>query len=307
MAYTSQIYQQILGEHRRRLDRLTERRAVAKLQQVYTRAEDVVARRLEQIAGRGSAKFTVGINQAFQVQLRHGQTVMAHNMAAELGTAARDAQVDTLHGFIGSVKTLERVATGITPVLPVEEISRFSGVVDRRRSSLLRQHRTSMSAYGARLVGQIEGDLAVSLASGESVDDAIGRVRTRADNEWWQAERIVRTETAWAANATNVDGARAVAQEVPDLWMRWTEHVSDEGFPLDDRVGEDSIVMHGQVARPGGMFTMPPDHRVSVSLQGRRWGHPPNRPNDRAVVVPWSPRWGAGTGWEWRGARVPVR
>jgi hypothetical protein len=168
-----------------------------------------------------------------------------------------------------------------------------------------------MARYGTRLVGQMEEDLALSMATGESVDDAIGRVQDRAGNEWWQAERIVRTESAWAYNVTQMDGTAAVAKDVPGTWLRWTEHVSDAGVPLDDRVGEDSLALHGQVAAPGGLFTMPPatpdGKLVSPSLVGQSWQYPPNRPHDRAVVLPWRSEWGS-PGWQWKGGRrVPVR
>jgi hypothetical protein len=88
-----------------------------------------------------------------------------------------------------------------------------------------------------------------------------------------------------------------------DLMMRWTEHVDDEdGEPLDNRVGEDSIYMHGQLARPGGIFRMPPDADVHESLLEGAWFHPPNRANDRGVLAPWRSHWGI-PGWELLGGR----
>jgi hypothetical protein len=131
----------------------------------------------------------------------------------------------------------------------------------------------------------------------------------------WQAERIVRTECAWAFNATHADGIADAARELPDMMMRWTEQCDDaSGAPLDDRVGVDSIALHGQLAKPGGVFTMPPTSLVPdksgktdvpLGLVGMMWAHPPNRPNDRAVLAPWRPHWGV-PGWTWDGSgRVP--
>jgi hypothetical protein len=78
---------------------------------------------------------------------------------------------------------------------------------------------------------------------------------------------------------------------------RWSEHVDDQtGAALDDRVAEDSLVLHGQVVAVGANFVMPPDPRVSPKLWNQTYAQPPNRPNDRSVLLPWRPRWG---GYAW--------
>jgi hypothetical protein len=164
-------------------------------------------------------------------------------------------------------------------------------------------HRESMTKYGARIVTKMESQLGESLIAGESPNDAVARIETVAKGEWYQAERIVRTETAWAFNATQADGMVDAASELDDLYMRWSEHVDDEtGEPLDDRVAADSLALHGQVVRPGGEFLMPGSADVQESLQGRGWPFPTDRPNDRACLAPWRPGWGV-PGWEMRGGR----
>jgi hypothetical protein len=161
-----------------------------------------------------------------------------------------------------------------------------------------------MAAYGSRVVGAIENQLALSLVEGETTGDAIDRVQGVADNEWWQAERIVRTETAAAYNQTAADGIAEVATEFDDMRIRWVEHCDDEGEPLDDRVAADSIALHGQVARPGEGWVMPLDAEdVSESMLGQRFFSAPCRPNGRETLSAWRPSWGI-PGWEWRGRKV---
>jgi hypothetical protein len=105
---------------------------------------------------------------------------------------------------------------------------------------------------------------------------------------------------------------------------RWTEYVDDAtGRPLDARVANDSLVLHGQVCfQPEGAtfegrstflvggtggFTMPPDGRVNAKLWGKRYAHPPNRPNDRSRLVPWKPTWGVPAYMVVGGQRMDVR
>lgn len=314
-------FREVSAEHRRLLDRLLDRGGVARLRPVYDRAEAELAAKLRRLSrgGRG-ASMTAHQARIALSQVRDGQARMAAAMAHGLGEVSRDAQAESLGSLASSIAKLERRYRGAEVVLPVTESARFQGVVDGRRTSLMRAHRTSMARYGARLVGDMEDEISASLLQAETVDEMVARVASVAESEWWQAERIVRTETAWAYNATAVDGAKEAAEEIPGLLVRWNENCDDEtGEPLDERVGVDSIAMHGQVTDPGGLFTMPAtaphpalgDKKartaVSDDLVGRSWEFPPDRPNDRASVDPWHPDWGV-PGWRYAdGRRAPVR
>jgi len=300
---------QVMAEHRDRLARLAERRGVGQLKKLYDAAQAEQFRKLRAIPGRGDT-FTAFHQKFIAAQLREGQAIVSRQLADELSTVTREAQVEGLTGLIDDVSTLETYFTGSTPVLPIEEASRFWGIVDERGSLLRDPRNSSMRRYGETVVGSMEDEIALSLAEGETLQETIDRLEEVTDLEWWQAERIARTECAMAYNYTQADGITELAEDVDDLYLRWTEHVSDEGFPLDDRVGVDSIAMHGQVIRPGGEFEVPPfapdGTPVSRSLVGLRIEAPPNRPNDRACVSAWRPAWG-GLAWLWQdGQRVPV-
>lgn len=292
MPISKREYQVVLQQHRDLLERLSEGRSVDRLKSLYDRAQAEVISKLKKLPVPMKRTFSAQAMRLTLMQLKQGQVVLAAKMANELGAASRDVQVDSLRTVTRSVANMEQRFAGARPVLPVEEAARFAGVIDKRRTSLMKMHRSSMATYGARLITSMQDELAVSLAAGETMAQAVDRIQEVAGNEWWQAERIVRTESAWAFNATHADGIEEISKDVPGLLMRWTEHVSDDGTPLDDRVGVDSIAMHGQVIQAGGLFRMPPDPRVSPSMWGKTWAFPPNRPNDRSVVIPWKKEWG---------------
>lgn len=301
------IYDEVIGQHRRTLDRLIERGAVERVRRVYQRATAEV---LKKLANIGPLKKSLTEMQLRQIlaQLISGQIHIAGEMAATLSNASREAQIDSLHSLLRGYKKLERHFTGKAPSLPIEEAARFAGLIDKRRGSLLEQHESSMRRYGRMVVAEINIELKISLAAGETLDEARDRVDKVIDGETWQAERIARTETSWAANITHVDGIKEIAQEVPDLYQQWIENCDASGQPNDHRVGVDSLAMHLQLAKPGGMFTMPahapvPDAEgkteVSKSLVGESWAAPPCRPNGRETVAPWRRAWGM-PGWEYR-------
>lgn len=312
-------YEQASEEHVHRLNRLLDRGGVARLRKLYDDAQSKLEGKLARAIGSAAAPFTIHQYRVLLAHVRQGQMQIAHRMGDEAAAITVETQTDALRGIISQIKRLESATDAPAVTLPIEEASRFAGVVDRRKTSLLNQNRSSMLTYGSRLVKKIEQHLALSLVSGDTNAEAVERIAHTAHVEFWRAERIVRTEQSWAAHATIVDGLKDSEAAIGELYMRWTELVSENGRPLDDRVAADSVAMHGQVARPGGLFTMPDsaasivihnrygESRVSDDLIGETWPHPPLRPHDRATIVPWRPQWGS-RGWRVVGGdKVPVR
>lgn len=303
-------YREVVAAQRARMNRLIDRRGVAAVKEVYDVAVDELGRRLSRVARPGT--MTAGQARALMSQARAAGADISRRLAGALGDASLEAQREALEALASDIAKLEREFTGATVDLPIEEAARFRGLIDKRRTSLMRAHKTSMARYGAHVVKKVEDQISRSLLAGETGREAVARVAKAADVEWWAAERVVRTEIAWAQNAAHADGIGESAQELSGLMMRWSEHVDDATYePFDDRVGVDSVAMHGQLAKPGGVFTMPPTtargREVPDALVGESWGHPPNRPNDRAVLSPWRPGWGV-PGWVWRaGRRVTMR
>lgn len=298
-------FDQVLDQHRLRLTRLTERSGVARIKKLYAEATSDMTRKLAATAKRiGGKSFTMHAQRAIMAQLTQGQILISSKMAGELNVQAREAQEESLRALSSNIKTLEKHYTDSVPPLAIDEAAIFAGVVDKRKESLLKQHKTSMANYGARVIGQVENQLALSTLEGESPFEAVGRVQDVIEGEWWQAERIVRTETAYAVNATHSDGIEELVEELPDIMCMWCEHCDEDGNPLDDRVAVDSQALHRQVVMPGGWFTEPdeaPDgQEVPDDLAGDAWQFPPNRPNDRAVITAWRQHWG-GVAWRYSG------
>jgi hypothetical protein len=308
MAKPKNPYAFVINESRRRLHTVTQGKPLARMKAIYDTAQKDLAAKLKAQAGKDTP-FTHYHLNLMMAQVRDGQAQLAKKMVGHLGKEGRAAQAIGLRGTIDDVKRLSKAFGQHMPVLRVEEAARFAGVLDDLAPSLLSLHRRSVARYTADVVKKAQDQLAVSQVNGDSMDNAIGKVEKLMDVEYWQASRIVRTEQAWAYNGGARDGLEELDKELPGgLWMRWIEHCTDspDPQPLDDRVGDDSLAMHGQVVKPGGLFTMPDDDpRVPKGLVGKSWQGPPNRPNDRSIVVAWQPGWG-GYAWEWRNGRRVV-
>lgn len=313
------VFEQAAREHLASLNRIIDRGGVARLRKLYADAQTQLEKKLAQSVGRRASPFTTHEYRVLLAQVRQGQMQIANRLGDESERVTVETQTGVLHNITRQIKKLEAAHGASSASLPIEEVARFAGVIDKHKASLMQQNRTSMRHYGASIVRKMQDQLALGLASGASTHEAIESIAKTADAEWWRAERIVRTEQSWAAHLTIAEGIKSSREALGvELEMRWTELVSDAGHPLDDRVGADSVALHGQVTPPGGVFTMPDgarsvviknrfgESRVSEDMIGQSWAHPPNRPNDRSSVVPWKPGWAPG----WRvigGSRVAVK
>lgn len=305
-------YMEAVQAHRRTLEKVLTQKSLASMKALYTAAQKAVVAKLGGLKNGGKGSTMTALQQRIAlVQLREGQALIAQRMAKQMGPLTKTAQTTALKGVSSDIIRLNRHFTGAEISLPLEEAATFHGVIARRTPSLLKMHSSSMARYGAAIVDKVEKKLAIGLMTGISPQAAYEDIEETIDGEWWQGERIVRTEIAYAFNVTHRDGIAEAAQELPQLWQRWEEHCDAEGQPLDDRVGVDSIALHGQVTPPGGKFTMPPDApfpdakgntQVGRSLVGRSWDFPPNRPNDRSVLSPWMKTWGV-PGWQYIAGR----
>lgn len=241
------------------------------------------------------------------IQLREGVEAMTARFGSTLALANDELAVEAPAVLAGHIAALEQVYTGHAPLLPIAQSAVFLGLSQNREASLMATHQASMSAWGSRLVELGQQQLALTLATNGTAWEAQQRIERVMDANWWQAERIARTEMSYAYSSAAQDAAVATKQQfLPDLWGRWEELIDDAtGRPYDNRVAEDSMVLHGQVAPVGTPFYMPNDGRVQATLWGAAWSGPPNRPNDRASYGSWRPSWVDVKGWQCvAGARV---
>lgn len=304
-------FYEALAEHRRRLDRAAERRALPRLRRLYDEAHDAVTRSLRSRlrAGLGDT-FTAHQQRIVLAQLRLGQRELAGRMSGELADVTSEASVDAVRQLARGIARLEKHFTGAEVTVPIDSAWKLRELVTRRRAFLDTMHQRSMARWGARLFQKVHEQTSLALAMDRTTREAIEMIPEAAAAEWWQGERIVRTETSWAINSTNADGISEAAEVLPDIKKRWTEHVDDDTLqPLDDRVAPDSLAMHGQVTDADGAFRFPDaepgdvgDKEATRLASAGPWFAPPNRPNDRATIQPWRKEWGI-PAWLCRGGR----
>ena len=198
------------------------------------------------------------------------------------GTAA---ELGARHGA-DEFKLLAKHFTGTEPVLSIDRAAVFRGLVSDVNSSLLFRYQLVSKSWSQNAITNVERALSVGTLAGKHLEDVIDDVMGKTgilEDERWKAERIVRTESSYAHGATK---HRTMEKTQEDLGRPLHKRLITT---FDDRTGDDSFLVHGQTVPVSKPFSW--KHKRRGQWVVTRYMHPPNRPNDREVVIPWDPEW----------------
>lgn len=146
---------------------------------------------------------------------------------------------------------------------------------------LLNQKEASLQAYSEG----IRSDLTRELTKASIAQEPLSKVTTRLSKffigEEWRLLRIARTELHNVYNLGKLNGMQAVKEDtIPDL-KKTLIH------PMDQRTGEDSKAL----AQDNPIVPINKPFRQRYKGKERVYMHPPDRPNDRSILVPVRDMW----------------
>lgn len=181
-----------------------------------------------------------------------------------------------------SIREMYRLAPGHT----VDEINEWmayygyearplnlAAIAEAAETSIIQQVPASLARWGPGIERRVRSEVAMMLTTRGDRAAATAAVQRAIDGERWVARRIVRTETMGAYNrAHNASLMKARDEEgVDDL-------KKSAIVTFDARTDQDSYPLDGQVRELEELFE---------DGNGRRYLHPPGRPNDREKEIPW--------------------
>ncbi len=275
---------------------------------VLEEADQRLAKRIAAITPKrdGSMKFSAAQAIAYRTQV--GLVIERVKYQLEpIATEAGEAAIQkSLKAGASILAKLEHEFRGVTTPPALLSAMQQSQVARGPRAALVTRVATSLDRYGQEMGAQFSRILQVGLASGASSDEIVaqlvghggprGRVSLRARevapgvvqrieegdipeglfvrHKYW-AERLVRTEVAYAANGTKLEQLRRMRADGLEVQKKIVAH-------FDNRTAPDSIAVHGQVRQLEENF---------VDGAGRLYLHPPGRPNDRETLLPWFDDW----------------
>jgi len=279
----SSIVAQVINLHRAQLQGVIELGGVRKVSSLY---ETVRAELEAELAGLRRAgkdqSFTAFHLRQVLLQVRDGLKVFQSGLATQLDNNGLATATLAQRHVVSAIKAFEKRFSGAEPVLRLEEAGVFARVYRGIEPTLLMRYHKLVGNYPMPTIERVRNQLALSMIRGDSVDQTVNRIAAKGgifDHERYRAERIVRTEGAYAYGVTNQRSLHEVAHEVPGLMKRLVA-------TFDQRTGDDSKQLNGQ--------TVPFDHPFvwmkpvkGGGVERVEYLQPPNRSNDREVSIPW--------------------
>lgn len=271
--------QEIVDANREKAEKLFNGRTAKKsLIQLLARADRELSTQLDEMKQRGPTfrPWTQADTEATLSIVREQLGRMSPEFKALLNANAARARELGVRGTVELLEHFEQTMPGTIRPLALEGASHLL------QTTLLSRYQTSVARYGQQVIASIQRELAVGTLINRTFDEMAGRLQREQPllSRRYFAERIVRTECMNAYNAGHLDEINAQrAGAFPDLEKKLIE-------TFDKRTGQDSFKAHGQIRKPNEMF---------IDGNGRQYLHPPGRPNDRGVVVPWRREWDSKT------------
>lgn len=276
----------ILREDRRRAQAAARDVGAARLRALLKRAQADLARRLreaEGLRGPGRESFTAVRARVLLRQVEEVLRALQPGMRSLLLTQAGEIADRRARDTVAYLRKAERLFTGSSAPLPIREALVLDRATRGAEASALRRIASDpehpsrpgvLDRYSAATIGKFEQELQLRALAGKpwaEVRDSLVEASPflRGAPAHW-AERIVRTEAMNASNAASLEAMR----EADDQLGGGTLKILCAAF--DSRTAADSYAVHGQVRRLSEPF----------NDWTHAYAHPPNRSNDREVVVP---------------------
>lgn len=155
-------------------------------------------------------------------------------------------------------------------------------IADDTSNFLFNQYDTSLKAYGESLRSQFANALTQSALEQITVGEVVSRLSKTFLGEEWKLHRIARTELHNVYNIGKMNGMTELRDgDLPDL-KKTLFH------PMDSRTAKDSKALN----RKNPIIPIDEPFRFNWDGKERVFMAPPDRPNDRAILIPYRASWG---------------
>jgi hypothetical protein len=281
---TPQAIRDLLARNRREAVQASQRLGHARLQELLRRAQRDLEKRLrraEGLQGPGKGSFTAVQARVLIKQVKDVTSRLTKGVGAVVLDNAREAAGKSAEHLVEYLHRADQAFRGVHQPMQLREAAVFDAATMGAESSVLRRlgsdpehpaRKGILERYGLETVGSFEQSLQQSLITrapwADVRQELIDKSTFLQGMPMYWAERIVRTETHGAYQRGQWEGTKEAQEQLGDV-------VKILSATFDDRTAADSYAVHGQVR--------------NVEEPFQSWfgfyQHPPNRPNDREVVV----------------------
>lgn len=264
----------ILERHVSRLEGLEMSQARKVLKQYKIAKERLKA----QLLMTPDNTFTEAKLESALIQIEAGIKQLQFQINPELRSGFSYLTEQGVEDSAREVNAMEKEFNGVNSILPVDTIIEST----EPSNFLFNQFESSILTYGQALRGKFQSTLTQSLLQRKSWTQAVWDMEEVFNADEWILARIVRTELHNIYNVSKSNGFLQIRQDyLPDL-KKTLYH------PMDSRTGDDSK----EAAALNLIVPIDEPFQYKYKDKIRTFMTPPDRPNDRAILIPYRESWG---------------
>jgi hypothetical protein len=204
-----------------------------------------------------------------------------------IGVGADHATRLSLNQLVAELHRFDRKFTGA--VRPINLNVAHAAI--ETKDFLMNHYQKSLSHYSSQTKVNVARALSQAALQELPYSEVVSKVGQFFEGQEWEIHRIARTELHHIYSVGKLQGMKELKKEVvPDL-MKGLFH------PMDSRTGKDSIEL--SILNPILPLNEPFEQNYTPILKNGKRGKtqhyefmtPPNRPNDRAILIPVRDQW----------------
>ena len=263
----------IVERHIRRLTGL-ELEQSRRLQRLYIRARNSLRQRL---AFTPQGTFTEAQITTTLAELEQVLANLKETTRSEILLGAQMTTEQAQEDLIREANKFRQDFQGISQPIPVSILLESLNP----DNFLINQYATSLEAYDQSLRAKIQRTLGQAVLERIPLNRVVSRLENDMATEEYRVLRIARTELHNMYNVAKMKGMLSLKESTIPKLKKTLIH------PMDTRTGEDSKVL----AAKNPIVDIDKPFKYNFNGDVRIFMSPPDRPNDRAILVPYSSDW----------------
>lgn len=257
-----------------------EERQAKRIIRNYTKIRQELRDRLDSIP---NGTYTAQKMRATLVQLELAIQAMGKGLKTDMKDGARESAEKGTEDLIKELKKWNKKFTGAIQPINLKAVE----IAADTSNFLFNRYDASMDAYNEMLRSRMAQSLTESVIAQDNLSDVTSRLGKIFHAEEWKLLQIARTELHGVYNLGKLNG-------MASLWKKGDGTIPDLKktlfHPMDKRTGDDSkrLNANNPIVNVDEPF-------IESSLGYKKeYMAPPNRPNDRAILIPYRDEWAKG-------------
>jgi hypothetical protein len=273
--FQNQQTYKMMSDHVKEIESMEDKKALKLIRQ-YREIRNSLRDRLDQVDSR---TFTAQQMRGVLMQIDSALLEMQHRLGEGMKDAVNDVSIKGIEHLFQEYEYFNETFTGAVSQIDVDKIE----IVQETSNLLFNRYDASIAAYTQDLRAKLALGLTQAVIEETSYPRVIKNLSSFFLGEEWRLQRIVRTELS---NVYNISKQNTMTElvdsgQIPKLKKTLFN-------PMDARTANDSKFVEQL------HLIVDIDEPFVYTYKGKKYQGmtPPFRPNDRAVLIPYSEDWG---------------